>query len=96
MTADSSAPSVHIEVVSDIVCPWCYIGKSRLEMVIWLNPNVAVDINWRPYFLNPWLPREGIDRQTYIETKFGSAERIQLDRRARRRRGRDGGIAVRA
>lgn len=45
--------SVHIDVVSDVVCPWCYIGKHRLELAIGLNPEIAVDINWRPYFLNP-------------------------------------------
>ncbi|MGH6672062.1 MAG: DsbA family oxidoreductase [Xanthobacteraceae bacterium] len=67
--------SVHIEVVSDVVCPWCYIGKHRLEAAIALNPDIAVGINWRPYFLNDWIPRDGIDRQTYLETKFGSAER---------------------
>ncbi len=68
-------PSVHIDVVSDVVCPWCYIGKHRLEEAIALVPDVNVNINWRPYFLNPWIPREGIDRQTYLETKFGSVER---------------------
>jgi len=67
--------SVHIEVVSDVVCPWCYIGKHRLEAALAQTPDVAVNINWRPYFLNPWIPREGIDRQTYLETKFGSVER---------------------
>jgi predicted DsbA family dithiol-disulfide isomerase len=76
MSDTAAAPaSVHIDVVSDVVCPWCYIGKHRLEMAIGLNPDVAVNINWRAYFLNPWIPREGIDRQTYLETKFGSVER---------------------
>jgi len=76
MSDRSPAPaSVHVEVVSDVVCPWCYIGKRRLEAAIGLNPDVEVDINWRAYFLNPWIPREGIDRQTYLETKFGTAER---------------------
>jgi predicted DsbA family dithiol-disulfide isomerase len=74
----ATPPAVHIDVVSDVVCPWCYIGKRRLEMAIELCPDVAVDINWRPYFLNPWIPREGIDRQTYLETKFGSAERYAV------------------
>ena len=60
------------------MCPWCYIGKHRLEAAIALNPDVEVGINWRPYFLNPWIPREGIDRQTYLETKFGSAERYAV------------------
>ena len=76
MTDNAEAnASVHVDVVSDIVCPWCYIGKRRLEQAIALVPDIAVNISWRPYFLNPWIPREGIDRQTYLETKFGSAER---------------------
>ena len=79
MAEPSEAPaSVHIDVVSDVVCPWCYIGKRRLEGAIALTPDVAVNINWRAYFLNPWIPREGIDRQTYLETKFGSAERYAV------------------
>ncbi len=69
---------MHIDVVSDVVCPWCYIGKRRLEEAIALTPGVTVNINWRAYFLNPWIPREGIDRQTYLETKFGSAERYAV------------------
>ena len=70
--------TVHIEVVSDVVCPWCYIGKRRLEMALALVPDISVDIHWRPYFLNPWIPREGVDRQTYLETKFGSVERYSM------------------
>jgi predicted DsbA family dithiol-disulfide isomerase len=70
--------SVHVDVVSDVVCPWCFIGKRRLEGATALVPDIAVDVNWRPYFLNPWIPREGIDRQTYLEAKFGSAERYQM------------------
>ncbi|HEX3936284.1 MAG TPA: DsbA family oxidoreductase [Xanthobacteraceae bacterium] len=70
--------TVHIEVVSDVVCPWCYIGKRRLEGAIALCPDVDVEINWRPYFLNDWIPRDGVDRQTYLETKFGSVERYNV------------------
>jgi predicted DsbA family dithiol-disulfide isomerase len=70
--------ALHIDVVSDVVCPWCFIGKRRLENALELVPDIAVEINWRPYFLNPWIPREGIDRQTYLETKFGSAERYAV------------------
>jgi predicted DsbA family dithiol-disulfide isomerase len=76
MTAAPNAPpAVHIDVVSDVVCPWCFIGKHRLQNALTLIPDIAVAINWRPYFLNPWIPREGIDRKTYLETKFGSVER---------------------
>ena len=79
MAATPSTPrSVHIDVVSDVVCPWCYIGKHRLEQAITLVPNISVEVTWRPYFLNPWIPREGIDRQTYLETKFGSVERYAV------------------
>jgi predicted DsbA family dithiol-disulfide isomerase len=66
---------VHIDVVSDVVCPWCYIGKHRLERALALTPNTPVEVEYQPYFLNPWIPREGIDRKTYLETKFGSVER---------------------
>jgi len=79
MDESSEAPAVvHVDVVSDVVCPWCYIGKRRLEDAIALTPDINVVINWRPYFLNPWILREGIDRQTYLETKFGSAERYAV------------------
>jgi predicted DsbA family dithiol-disulfide isomerase len=79
MTASSAQPAaLHIDVVSDVVCPWCFIGKHRLETALTLVPDIPVAINWRPYFLNPWIPREGIDRQTYLETKFGSAERYAI------------------
>jgi predicted DsbA family dithiol-disulfide isomerase len=64
-----------IDVVSDVVCPWCFIGKSRLEKALALKPDIPVEVHWRPYFLNDWVPREGIDRKTYLETKFGSVER---------------------
>ena len=79
MSASPAAPSaLHIDAVSDVVCPWCFIGKRRLENALELVPDILVDINWRPYFLNPWIPRDGIDRQTYLETKFGSAERYAV------------------
>jgi predicted DsbA family dithiol-disulfide isomerase len=79
MTPSSAeSASVHVDVISDVVCPWCYIGKRRLENALTLIPDIAVNINWRPYFLNPWIPREGVDRQTYLETKFGSAERYSV------------------
>src|ERR1700751_3344469 len=79
MPVSSSAPAaLRIDVVSDVVCPWCFIGKRRLENALTLVPDIPVDIHWRPYFLNPWIPRDGIDRQTYLETKFGSAERYAV------------------
>jgi predicted DsbA family dithiol-disulfide isomerase len=66
-----------IDVVSDVVCPWCYIGKRRLEKAIALRPAVAIEIRFRPYFLNPWVPREGMSRDEYLTAKFGSPERYR-------------------
>jgi predicted DsbA family dithiol-disulfide isomerase len=57
-----------------VVCPWCYIGKRRIENALALTPEVPVEINWRPYFLNDWVPREGISRDEYLTAKFGSVE----------------------
>jgi predicted DsbA family dithiol-disulfide isomerase len=75
MAASDTTARVHIDVVSDVVCPWCYIGKHRLERALALTPETAAEVEFRPYFLNPWIPREGIDRKTYLETKFGSVAR---------------------
>jgi predicted DsbA family dithiol-disulfide isomerase len=65
---------LQIDIVSDVVCPWCYIGKKRLERALALAAEVPVELHWRPYFLNPWVPREGIDRDSYLTTKFGSVD----------------------
>ena len=66
---------VRIDVVSDVVCPWCFIGKRRLEQAINMRPDIPVEVHFRPYFLNDWIPREGISRTQYLTTKFGSPER---------------------
>jgi len=70
----SSLKPLQIDIVSDVVCPWCYIGKRRIENALALAPDVPVEINWRPFFLNSWVPREGISRDEYLTTKFGSPE----------------------
>jgi predicted DsbA family dithiol-disulfide isomerase len=66
-----------IDMVSDVVCPWCFIGKRRLEKAIALRPQLAVEVRFRPFFLNPWIPREGISRADYLTKKFGSPERYR-------------------
>jgi predicted DsbA family dithiol-disulfide isomerase len=66
---------VTIDVVSDVVCPWCFIGKRRLEKALALKPDIPVEVRFHPYFLNPWVPREGMTREEYLTTKFGSPER---------------------
>jgi predicted DsbA family dithiol-disulfide isomerase len=70
----SSLKPLQIDIVSDVVCPWCYIGKRRIENALALAPDVPVEIHWRPFFLNNWVPREGISRDEYLTQKFGSPE----------------------
>jgi len=68
-----------VDVVSDVVCPWCYIGKRHLEAALarWraANPDATVDIRWHAFQLNPDLPLEGTDRKGYLEAKFGGPQR---------------------
>jgi len=70
-----------IDIVSDVVCPWCYIGKRRLEqaLVLWggRHPDTPVSVTWHAYQLNPDLPRVGVDRREYLERKFGGPERAR-------------------
>ena len=70
-----------IDVVSDVVCPWCYIGKRRLEAALARlresEPDLPIQVRWHPFQLNPDLPAEGIDRRQYVETKFGGPERAR-------------------
>ena len=68
---------VRIDVVSDVVCPWCFIGKHRLEKALALRPDIPVEVHWHPYFLNDWIPPEGMSREQYLTTKFGSPERYK-------------------
>jgi predicted DsbA family dithiol-disulfide isomerase len=70
----SALKPLTIDIVSDVVCPWCYIGKHRIEEALKQVTDVPVEVNWRPFFLNPWVPREGISREDYLTTKFGSVE----------------------
>src|SRR5277367_352944 len=69
-----SLKPLKIDIVSDVVCPWCYIGKKRIEDALALAADVPVEIHWRPFFLNSWVPREGIGRDEYLTAKFGSVE----------------------
>jgi len=74
MSTEPSKRSITVDVVSDVVCPWCYIGKKRLEDAIAALDDVDVTVRWHPFFLNPWVPREGISRKDYLTRKFGSVE----------------------
>jgi predicted DsbA family dithiol-disulfide isomerase len=68
---------ITVDVVSDVVCPWCYVGQKRLERAIQAVPEIDVEVRWRPYQLDPSIPPQGKDRRRYMLDKFGSEERIQ-------------------
>src|SRR5262245_40270332 len=69
------APAMLIDIVSDTICPWCFIGKRRLERALAERPQLEVQIGWRPFELNPDMPSAGLDRAQYLQLKFGGAER---------------------
>ena len=69
--------TVHIDVVSDVMCPWCYVGKRRLEKALEMVRDIKVEVHWRPFQLDPTIPAEGRDRREYLEKKFGGKERAK-------------------
>jgi predicted DsbA family dithiol-disulfide isomerase len=77
MTPSEEAP-VTIDVVSDVVCPWCYVGKHRLEKALALMPQRNFAVFWRPFQLDPTIPKEGMPRQAYLEHKFGRERLAEL------------------
>ncbi len=89
--------ALRIDIVSDVVCPWCYIGKRRLEAAL-ASPQAAdlppVQIAWHPFQLNPDLPAEGISRKDYLEEKFGGPERAAAIYERVRAAGRTAGLEL--
>ncbi|MEA2759040.1 MAG: hypothetical protein QOH65_1653 [Methylobacteriaceae bacterium] len=70
--SDEKPGPLTIDIVSDVVCPWCYIGKRNLEAALAMMPASNVEIRWRPYQLDATIPPEGLARRTYLERKFGT------------------------
>lgn len=68
--------TISVDVVSDVICPWCFLGKRRLDKAIGLLEGIKVEVSWRPFFLDPTIPKEGISRRAYLENKFGE-ERLK-------------------
>jgi len=68
---------MQIDIYSDIVCPWCYVGKRRLERAL-TSVGRNVHVTWRPFQLNPMMPLDGMDRSAYLKAKFGSLEAFGL------------------
>ena len=82
-----------IDVFADPVCPWCWIGKRRLEAALAARPEVEAVIRWRPYQLDPAIPPEGLDRDEYLESKFDDVARVRATLDQLTAIGRDEGIA---
>ncbi|MEO9631576.1 MAG: DsbA family oxidoreductase [Sulfitobacter sp.] len=68
------AEAIKLDIMSDPICPWCYIGKAHLDRALQDHPNHPFAIEWHPFQLNPEMPREGMDRRAYLEGKFGGKE----------------------
>lgn len=65
---------IKLDIISDPICPWCYIGKARLDRALEARPGHAFEIEWHPFQLNPEMPAEGMDRRGYLEAKFGGRD----------------------
>ncbi|MGB6117183.1 MAG: DsbA family protein [Mesorhizobium sp.] len=73
----TASKTVTVDVISDVVCPWCFIGQKRLDKAASANQDIDLDIRWRPYQLDPNIPPQGLDRKAYMLAKFGSEEKLQ-------------------
>lgn len=68
---------ITVDVVSDVACPWCFIGKRRLEAALKTWKGAPVKVKWHPFELDPTIPEDGLDGNTYLKNKFGDMERIK-------------------
>ncbi len=83
--------TIRIEVISDFACPWCFVGLRRLKKAIGQRPDLDIALNWRPFQLNPDMPRKGRNRREYYRDKFGN-ERAKDLRETLRNAGAEVGI----
>jgi predicted DsbA family dithiol-disulfide isomerase len=88
-------PNMRIDIYSDTACPWCYLGKRRFELAMAARPQYEPRVTWRPFELNPNLPIEGVDRASYLVSKFGSAERVAQAHAELKRQGEASDIGFR-
>ena len=70
---------MRFDIFSDVVCPWCYIGKRRFGRALDQRPDIQPDIAWRAFQLNPDMPRDGMDRAEYMAMKFGDRKSTRLN-----------------
>jgi len=90
---EAEPSEMNIEVVSDVVCPWCYVGKRRLEAALAQSDDAAVAVRWRPFQLDPTIPSQGLDRRAYMRAKFRDDARLAEAHARLRLLGAEVGIA---
>ena len=73
----NASKQITVDVVSDAVCPWCFVGQKRLDKAVAGLPDIDVAIRWRPFQLDPTIPPEGKDRKEYMRAKFGDGDRLR-------------------
>ena len=83
---------IFVDIVSDTICPWCYIGKRRFEKALRISGRSDVALSWRPFQLNPDMPVEGMTRDDYVRAKFGGGDRPRQIYQAIAESGREAGI----
>jgi predicted DsbA family dithiol-disulfide isomerase len=84
---------MNVDIISDTICPWCFVGKRRFERALAKRPDVQVEVRWRTFQLNPEMPLEGINRREYVNQKFGSEEQAHAVFNNIREAGRIEGIS---
>ena len=83
---------IYVDIVSDTICPWCYIGKRSFERALEQSGCTDVAVAWRPFQLNPDMPVEGMTRDDYVRAKFGGGDRPRQIYQAIAESGREAGI----
>jgi predicted DsbA family dithiol-disulfide isomerase len=86
---------MRIDIYSDTVCPWCYLGKRRFELAVAARPQYEPRVTWRPFELNPDIPAAGVDRAAYLASRIGNAARVTEIQSELARQGEASGIAFR-
>jgi predicted DsbA family dithiol-disulfide isomerase len=86
---------MRIDVYSDTVCPWCYLGKRRFELAMAARPQYETRVTWRPFELNPDIPTDGVDRDAFLAARVGNPERVAQAHAELKRQGEIAGIEFR-
>lgn len=95
VTDSPARKALTVDIVSDVVCPWCYLGSKHLARALLLRPALDVSVNWRPFQLDPAVPAGGLDRKTYLLQKLGDQARIDAIHARLAELGREQGIDFR-